>query len=70
MNSTEEVMKLGMDCLLENLGVIDTERFISTLLREKSDYILWRRKYFENVDLKSFNKAAVEYGKEHPFVEG
>ena len=41
MNGTAEVMKLGMDCLLENLGVIDTERFISTLLREKSDYTLW-----------------------------
>ena len=70
MNSTAEVMKLGMDCLIENLGVTDTERFISTLLREKSDYTLWRRRYFEDMDLDSLLKASAEYAKEHPFVEG
>ena len=26
-----EVMRLGMDCLVKNLGIIDTERFISAL---------------------------------------
>ena len=31
MNSTAEVMKLGMNCLIENLGVTDTKRFILTL---------------------------------------
>ena len=70
MNSTAEVMKLGMDCLIENLGVTDTERFISTLLREKGDYTLWRRRYFEDMDLDSLLKASAEYAKEHPFVEG
>ena len=70
INSTAEVMKLGMNCLIENLGVTDTERFISTLFREKSDYTLWRKRYFDNVDLDSFLKASVDYAKEHLFFEG
>ena len=70
MNSTAEVMKLGMHCLIENLGVTDTERFISTLFKEKSDYTLWRRRYFEEVDLDSFLKASADYAKKHPFFEG
>ena len=70
MNSTAEVMKLGMNCLIENLGITDTERFISTLFKEKSDYTLWRRRYFDDVDLDSFLKASADYAKEHPFFEG
>ena len=70
MNSTAEVMRLGMNCLIENLGVIDAERFISILFKEKSDYTLWRRRYFEDVDLDSFLKASADYAKKHPFFEG
>ena len=70
MNSTAEVMKLGMNCLIENLGVTDAERFIETLFKEKADYTLWRRRYFEDVDLDSFLKASSNYAKEHPFFEG
>ena len=42
-----EVRHLGMDCLVKNLGIIDNEKFISTLLR-------WHKKYFADVDLETF----------------
>lgn len=62
-----EVMAKGMNCLVENLGIIDAERFISNLLKEQSDYTEWRRKFFANMDLETLHKEAVEYGKKHPF---
>ena len=62
-----EVMRLGMDCLEKNLGIIDTERFISGLLRERFDYTEWRKKYFADVDLETFLNEAAEYDKAHPF---
>ena len=65
--TTAEVMTKGMNCLVENLGIIDAERFISNLLREQSDYTEWRRKFFANMDLETFLNEAVEYGKKHPF---
>lgn len=62
-----EVMRLGMDCLEKNLGIIDTERFISGLLRERFDYTEWRKKNLADMDLETLHREAVEYGKAHPF---
>ena len=70
-NTTEaEVMQMGMEYLVEKLGIIDTERFISKLLRERFDYTEWRKKYFADMDLETLHKEAVEYGKAHPFRGG
>ena len=38
MNSTVEIMDKGINCLLENLGTMETERFISAIIRERFDY--------------------------------
>jgi len=65
--TTAEVMAKGMNCLVENLGIIDAERFISNLLKEQSDYTEWRRKYFANIDLETFLNDAAAYSKAHPF---
>ena len=54
----------------KKLGIIDTERFISNLLRERFDYTGWRKKYFADVDLDTFLNEAAEYSKAHPFHGG
>lgn len=64
--STAEIMDIGINCLVEKLGTIETERFISVLLREKSDYTKWRRQYFADVRSDEFHDAAVTYGKANP----
>jgi hypothetical protein len=41
---TETVlMKTGMKILIEQLGNIEAERFVSVLLREPFDYTKWRK---------------------------
>ncbi len=65
-----EVMRLGMDSLVKNLGIIDTERFISSLLRERFNYTEWRKKNLADMDLETLHREAVEYGKAHPFRGG
>lgn len=50
MTSDIEIMNRGINCLLEKLGVIETERFISVINREKFDYTKWQRQRFDNVD--------------------
>lgn len=64
--STAEIMDRGISCLIEQLGMIETERFISVLLREKSDYTKWRQRYFADLSPDEFHTAAVEYGKANP----
>ena len=40
--SSVDVIEKGMRCLSENMGAMETELFIATLLRERFDYTKWR----------------------------
>jgi hypothetical protein len=66
MGNTAIIMEKGINVLLKNLGVLDTEQFISTLLKEPFDYTEWSRKYYEGIDLHEFNMKAVEYDRTNP----
>ena len=59
MTSDIEIMNRGINCLLEKLGVIETERFISVINSEKFDYTKWQRQRFDNVDSEEFNEVAI-----------
>ncbi len=66
--STAELMDLGITCLLKNLGTIQTERFISALIREQSDYTRWRQNYFDSVNPEDYMNDSVAYDRSHPFT--
>jgi hypothetical protein len=66
MGNTAAIMEKGIDVLLKNLGVLDTEQFISTLLRERFDYTKWSREYFAACDPDQFLRDAVEFDKSNP----
>ena len=68
MRDTAVIMSRGMNCLLEKLGVLETEIFISHLLREPFDYTKWRRdNLYDNMSLHELNQKAAQYAKDHPF---
>ena len=67
MRSTAVIRKEGMDCLLKSLGVLETEVFISSLLRDRFDYTKWQREYYANHTLNDFLSKAQEYDKNNPF---
>lgn len=52
-------------CLIEKLGIVETEFFISTLKREKFDYSEWRKNKFDGKTLDELLDEAVEYAKNH-----
>ena len=68
MNTTAEIMDRGMNCLIEKMGIIEAEQFISIIIREKFDYTRWKQKYFDNVDLKEFNSSAALFDKQNPLT--
>lgn len=47
--TTTEVIDRGMQCLSTQLGAWETERFISTILREKFDYTEWRQDFVNGI---------------------
>ncbi|MBR2208075.1 MAG: hypothetical protein IJ859_04620 [Synergistaceae bacterium] len=67
MLNTVDIMNKGMQCLVENIGVLEAEQFISVIMREKFDYTKWQREFYDHMDAGEFHKRAVEYAKEHPY---
>jgi hypothetical protein len=49
---TETQLRLdGMKALYDQLGIVEAERFISVLLREKFDYTQWRQTLWVDITL-------------------
>ncbi|MDR1210869.1 MAG: hypothetical protein LBK40_01420 [Spirochaetaceae bacterium] len=71
MASTVAIMEKGINILLEHLGDLDTEQFISTLLRESFDYTEWRRKHLAEYAMnpEELNRAAIEFDKTIPLLD-
>ena len=68
MRNTATVMEEGITVLIKNLGILDTELFISTLLKEPFDYTEWRKEHYADLDISpaEFNRQATEYDKSNP----
>ena len=69
MTTDMEILDRGISCLLEKLGVIETERFIAVINREGFDYTKWQRRKFDGMSSEAFHEAAVAYSKQRPFIK-
>ena len=58
---TESVIRVdGMNALIEKLGRVDAERFVSIVIREQFDYTIWQKELFKGLELKELSKKAME----------
>ena len=65
--STAEIMNKGMKCLMEQLGVVEAERFVATVIREKFDYTRWQRGYFSGKTPEEISREAEAFELKNPF---
>lgn len=65
--NTAEVLNRGMECLVNHLGLIEAESFISIVIREKFDYTKWQREYFDKIPDGQLHENALSYAKQHPY---
>lgn len=63
MYTTTTIMNEGINCLVEKLGIIETEIFISQLIKEPFDYTKWQREHYADMSVSELNKRAVEYSE-------
>ena len=61
MYSTAEIVDMGLECLVEKLGIIN-----STIKRERFDYTAWQREYFDQMSPGQIRREAQEYAESHP----
>lgn len=68
--SEEKIVRLAesITCLVDNLGVIDAEYFISLIKRDDFDYTVWQREYFDKMESGEFGSKASVYANSHPYA--
>jgi len=52
--------KAGMKVLVNNLGKVEAERFISFIIREPFDYTEWQRDLFNDMSVKELSNLAMK----------
>lgn len=68
MTNTVKILDQGFACLVENMGVIDAEYFISLIKRDDFDYTVWQREYFDKMKPGEFAEKASAYADGHPYT--
>jgi len=68
MKTDTEIRIKGMEVLIEKLGEIEAERFISLIIKEPFDYTKWQRKLFKNKSIKEISKEAMKLREKENLV--
>ena len=58
-----EVKQKGLGALLDALGEVDAERFITLLNRDPFDYTTWQKNIFANMDINEISAKAMALKK-------
>ncbi|MBE6523735.1 MAG: hypothetical protein E7Z65_02520 [Thermoplasmata archaeon] len=56
-----EMYRLGMDCLVERFGIVNTEMFLAAVKTGNSDYTKWRRQVFDDMTPDEFDAAIKDF---------
>ena len=62
-----KLLQRGMRCLIDNLGIVDAEKFIALFTQEQiPDYTQWQRDYFDSMTDEEFHASLQEFMNNHP----
>jgi len=60
MNTEMTLRNEGMKVLINKLGHVEAERFISLIIREPFDYTEWQRGLFDDMSIKELSNLAMK----------
>lgn len=55
-----EIKLRGCDLLARNMGLVDAERFLCLIQRERFDYTKWRQNLHGDLGVEEISKKAME----------
>ncbi len=61
-----EIKVMGFEILSRHLGLVEAERFIALIQREKFDYTQWRQNLFEDLSGEEISRQAMEFQRRKP----
>ncbi len=65
MKSETVILHEGMNALREKLGLVDSEKFISLILKDTFDYTEWQKDLWKDKTLKEIHTEAESFYKNH-----
>ncbi len=63
MRADSEIKMLGLEVLNKSLGIVEAERFVVLIQRERFDYTKWRQDLFGELSGQEISKRAMEFQK-------
>ncbi len=60
MISDTEIKLQGLEVLINALGEVEAERFVSLIMRESFDYTIWQKKLFADKSVHEISEAAMK----------
>ena len=64
MSTNTTLRKEGMRILAANLGLVETERFISLIISEPFDYTKWQQNLYDDMTIEELCEKADNFWKE------
>jgi len=62
-----ELKVRGLDALTKSLGMVEAERFVFLMQRDRMDYTKWRKNIFAGMSGEEISRQAMEFAhKEQP----
>lgn len=61
-----EIKVSGFEILSRYLGLVEAERFIALIQREKFDYTQWRQNLFAELSGEEISRQAMEFQRRKP----
>ena len=69
MITDSEIKQNGIKTLIENLGLVEAERFIALIQREAFDYTVWRKNLWKGKSVRKISKEAMKFHKSKQALE-
>lgn len=66
MRVDTEIKVLGFEILTKHLGLVEAERFVSLIQRERFDYTKWRQTLFAGMSGEEISQRAMEFHARKP----
>ena len=58
---SDTVLKVeGINLLIEKLGEVEAERFITLIIKEQFDYTKWQKELFKDLSVREISKNAMK----------
>jgi hypothetical protein len=64
MHTEMALRNAGMKILIDKLGNVEAERFISLIIREPFDYTEWQKGLFDDMSVKELSNMAMKEYKD------